>query len=195
MDAQTQQDQHTMYLDMLYGESWRWGGETRNVVKWPLALVDKGNADILKKVSTPCIEFDGQLKTLVASMTKTMTDNRGVGISAIQIGVPYRVVCVRGNSGITFAVNPRVVASSDEKTSMKEGCLSFPKLFVSVFRPSECEVEYQDLDGQMRKIACEGLEARVFQHEIDHLNGLTMLDRIAKLWQNDAQLKYRQLNK
>jgi len=135
-----------------------------------------------KKVNT----FGLALQQLVDDMLETMRDEPGIGLAANQIGVPQQVIVVELpkdeedlQSGRTFAVaNPKIVRASREQEEMEEGCLSVPGLVGDVWRSVEVIVTGQDVHGKRMRIKARDLLARVFQHEIDHLNGTLFIDRI-----------------
>ena len=114
-------------------------------------------------------------------MFETMYKNNGIGLAAVQIGVLKRVVVIDiENEGKFVLINPKIVSFSENKTIMQEGCLSVPDGQYSVERPERVVVEYTDLDGKVNKIETGGLLSKCFQHEIDHLNGHTIVDRGVK---------------
>lgn len=118
---------------------------------------------------------------LASSLFETMFENRGIGLSANQVGLPYRVFVVgfeKENKQVFF--NPRIIETSLEKTVLDEGCLSFPHLYLKVNRPASVTVEYQHVSGERKKDTFHGLTARVILHEYDHMEGKTMLDNVGK---------------
>jgi peptide deformylase len=130
--------------------------------------------------------FGPPLERLVEDMLETMRDEPGIGLAANQIGVPQRVIVVElpkdeedPQSGRTYAVvNPKIARASREQEEMEEGCLSVPGLVGDVWRSKEVTVKGQDVQGKRIRIKARDLLARVFQHEIDHLNGVLFIDRI-----------------
>ena len=151
----------------------------------------------LTEVSTPW-EFgiDGDAEALEKAMCEFMIDNHGIGLAANQIGITKRVF-VMGSYNIPgfpepFALfNPRVVKASEEQDLSKEGCLSYPDLWLSIKRPSVIEVEYQDSKGNLHEVAMSGLIARCFQHELDHLNGVCFVDIVSPVKLQLAMKKLR----
>jgi peptide deformylase len=130
-------------------------------------------------LTTPCSDvaaFDSGLKALVADMTYTMLLNRGVGLAANQVGVGKRVLVWVLNGKQDYLINPTVKHKSGVRRS-KEGCLSFPGMFVEASRWSSGVFSGVDLDGNPKVIEADGLLAVILQHELDHLDGLTFLDR------------------
>jgi peptide deformylase len=129
---------------------------------------------------------DAELRALVDDMFETMYKAPGVGLAAIQVGVPRRVVTVdtakkdEPKNPQVF-LNPEIVWSSEEKSTYEEGCLSIPEYYEEVERPSEVNVRFMGLDGKTQELAANGLLATVLQHEIDHINGVLFIDHISKL--------------
>lgn len=113
---------------------------------------------------------------LAHKLAQTMIINKGLGLSANQIGLPYRVFVITGNP-ITCCFNPRIVNASEETLTLEEGCLSYPELAVKVTRPRVIKVRYTQPDGKTVTRQFQDLTARVFQHELDHMDGITFLER------------------
>lgn len=146
-----------------------------DVVKYPDPILSLECADVTV--------FDQELKALVDHMAETMYATNGVGLAANQVGLSRRLILVDPSGGevsseLVAFVNPSVTWSSPERDLAKEGCLSLPGALINVSRPIACDVVYLDLDGMLRSMRCTGYRARIVQHEIDHLLGLTMLDRV-----------------
>ena len=145
----------------------------RNIVKYPNKM--------LQEVSVEVKYIDKKIKKLVDDMFETMYKNNGIGLAAVQVGVLKRVIVIDiENEGKFVLINPKIVSFSENKTIMQEGCLSVPDGQYSVERPERVVVEYTDLDGKVNKIETGGLLSKCFQHEIDHLNGHTIVDRGVK---------------
>lgn len=145
----------------------------RNVIKYPNKL--------LQETSIEVKYIDKKIKKLVEDMFDTMYENNGIGLAAVQIGVLKRVVVIDiENDGKFALINPKIVGYSENKTTMQEGCLSVPNGYYSVERPEEVIVEYTGLDGENNRIEASGLLSKCLQHEIDHLNGYTIVDRGVK---------------
>jgi peptide deformylase len=140
----------------------------------------------LRLVSKPVAKVDAAVRKLVEDMFETMYDAPGIGLAAIQVGEPKRVITVdlakkdEPRQPQVF-INPEIVAHSEEKTIHEEGCLSIPEYYEEVERPAEVTVRYLDLDGKAQEVAATGLLATCLQHEIDHLNGILFIDHISKL--------------
>jgi len=130
------------------------------------------------------VEFS---KTLV----KTMRDENGLGLAAPQLGVNLRIFAVRSDPNFVF-VNPKIVWSSPETIVLEEGCLSYPSIFIKVTRPRNIRVRYSEPNGNIVTKLFEDLSARIIQHEYDHLEGITMLDRANLIHREKAM---RQLKK
>ncbi len=141
---------------------------------------------LLRQVSKPIERVDADLKRLADDMLETMYDAPGIGLAAIQIGVPRRMLVIdvsregEEKQPLVF-VNPEVVASSDERSVYEEGCLSIPDYYAEVERPATVTVKYLDRDGKEQTVQADGLLATCLQHEIDHLNGVLFIDHISRL--------------
>jgi peptide deformylase len=140
----------------------------------------------LRSVSKPVAKIDDEVRTLVADMFETMYEAPGIGLAAIQVGVPLRVVTMDLSKREEHAepkvfINPEIVSSSEDKSVYEEGCLSIPDIHEDVERPARVKVKYLDLDGKPQEADAEGLFATCIQHEIDHLNGVLFIDHISKL--------------
>jgi peptide deformylase len=141
---------------------------------------------VLRRNSDPVDAITGEIRALVADMFDTMYDAPGVGLAAIQIGVPKRVVTIdtskeEGVRDARVFINPQIVWSSEEKRVYDEGCLSIPEYYGEVERPDRVRVRFRDLDGKEQEIEADGLLATCIQHEIDHLNGVLFIDHLSKL--------------
>ena len=140
----------------------------------------------LRLKSEPVKAVDKSLRALIDDMFETMYAAPGIGLAAIQIGVPKRVVTMdlakkdEPKQPQVF-INPEVVWTSDEKATYEEGCLSIPEYYEEVERPKSVKVKYLDLDLKPQEIEADGLLATCLQHEIDHINGVLFIDHISKL--------------
>lgn len=137
-------------------------------------------------------ESGRHLRTLVKRMTRAMRDVPGIGLAATQVGVQERVIVYEIDDGVTALVNPRIVEASEECTVEEEGCLSFPGLVVPVERPLRVVCDASTVDGEALSIEADELTARVIQHEIDHLDGVLMIDRADPEERKAALKRYRQ---
>jgi peptide deformylase len=140
----------------------------------------------LRLVSEPVKTVDAELRALVDDMFETMYEAPGVGLAAIQLGIPRRIVTVDTSrkddeKQPQAYLNPEVVWSSEEKGTYEEGCLSIPEYYEEVERPAQVKVRFTDLDGKIQEVEANGLLATVLQHEIDHTNGVLFIDHISKL--------------
>ena len=141
---------------------------------------------ILRQVSLPVEKVGNEERQLMDDMLETMYDAKGIGLAAIQIGVPKRIIVMDiGNrekeKEPMYFVNPIIKNKNIEKSIYEEGCLSVPGQFAEVERPSKCEVEYLDYYGQKKILKAEGLLATCIQHEMDHLEGILFIDYLSKL--------------
>jgi peptide deformylase len=140
----------------------------------------------LRLVSEPIKTIDREVKALVADLFETMYDAPGIGLAAIQVGVPRRVVTMdlskkeEAQEPRVF-INPEILWRSDEKATYEEGCLSIPEFYEEVERPIKVRVKYLDLEGREQELEASGLLATCLQHEIDHLNGVLFIDHISRL--------------
>ena len=130
----------------------------------------------LFKVSRPVTEFDERLHCLLDDMAETMAKAEGVGLAAVQVGILRRVVVIDCGDGKIELINPRIVGQSGKQEG-PEGCLSFPGEYFVVERPNTVVVEAQDRFGNPFKLKGEGLKARAFCHELDHLDGVVFKDK------------------
>jgi peptide deformylase len=132
---------------------------------------------VLKSRATPVKDFDGSLERLAQDMFRVMRENEGMGLAGNQIGRLKRIFVVAYEDEEYVVVNPKIEESSDEVAEDVEGCLSIPEIRVEVERPAAVTVTGQNLTGALFRIEAEGILARAFQHEIDHLDGVLILDR------------------
>lgn len=137
---------------------------------------------VLKKKSKEIKKITPEIKELTLDMEETMVKNEGIGLAAPQIGSLKRMIVIQVNKEPAVFINPKIVKKSKEKEIMEEGCLSFPGVFLEIKRPRKIEVEALTLNGEKVLFETEGLLSRVFQHEIDHLDGILLIDRI-NFWQ------------
>ncbi|MDD3798270.1 MAG: peptide deformylase [Novosphingobium sp.] len=174
----------------------------------------------LKTVSKPVEAFDDELKTLVADMFETMYDAPGIGLAAIQVGVPLRVLVIdlqpededaepelcHSHGGhehyhqptrkepLVF-INPEILDPSEEHSVYQEGCLSVPEIYAEVERPARIRARWQDIDGNTHEEDMDGLLATCLQHEMDHLEGILFIDHLSRLKRNMALKKLEKLRK
>ena len=154
---------------------------------------------LLKEVSIEVNQIDKSVQKFMDDMVETMYQEKGVGLSAVQVGSLVRIVvmdvsyelgrCDEGHCGDSHAtnknpiymVNPKIIWSSKNLSSCHEGCLSFPEIRAEIKRPATIEVEFLDYYGHKQTLKAEGLLATCVQHEIDHLNGITFVDYLSKM--------------
>jgi peptide deformylase len=144
-------------------------------------LIDSKNL-ILRKKSQKIKEIDSEIRELSQDMSQIMVEKQGVGLAAVQIGELKRIILVQTEDGLKFFVNPEIVEKSKETETAEEGCLSLPGLWLKIKRAKQVEVKFLNLQGQEETIKAQGLLARILQHEIDHLDGKLIIDRIS-FWQ------------
>jgi len=154
---------------------------------------------ILRSTSTPVETVDDDLRRLLDDMLETMYDAPGIGLAAIQVGVPRRIVVLdvgtkedRDAHNPLFLINPEIVHLGEETRVYEEGCLSLPDVMVDIERPKEAVVRYIDCDGRSQELSADGLLATALQHEIDHLDGKLIIDFLSKL---RRQMVVRRLKK
>jgi peptide deformylase len=137
---------------------------------------------VLKSSATPVDRFDDSLRRQVGRMAGLLNDALGVGLAAPQLGLSQRLLVYRvgPDAPLIALVNPRVEWASEDLETLDEGCLSIPGIVVDVDRPVHVRVRAQDEEGEERLVEASGLEARVIQHEIDHLDGVLILDRTSR---------------
>ena len=141
---------------------------------------------ILRQVSKSVERVGKEEQTLMDDMLETMYDANGIGLAAIQIGVPKRIIVMdlskedKGKNPMYF-VNPVVKNKNKELSTYEEGCLSVPNQFAEIDRPTNCEIEYLDYYGEKKILKANGLLATCIQHEMDHLEGILFIDYLSKL--------------
>jgi peptide deformylase len=147
-----------------------------------LRFVRQWGDPVLKSRARPVDRFDDDLRTQIEQMGRIMEDALGIGLAATQLGKLHRVLVYRvePDSPVNAVVNPVIEWSGDERDTAEEGCLSLEGVLVDVERPVHVRVRAQDERGEPITIEASGLEARVLQHEIDHLDGVLILDRISR---------------
>ena len=140
---------------------------------------------ILRQVSKPVVNVGDEERKLMDDMLETMYATNGIGLAAIQIGIPKRIIVIDiskdGKKNPMFFVNPIIKNKDKEKTTYEEGCLSVPNYFAEVDRPKYCEIEYLDYSGESKVLKADGLLATCIQHEMDHLEGILFIDYLSKL--------------
>jgi peptide deformylase len=163
----------------------------------------------LKQVSEPVSQVTDETRRLMDDMLETMYEAPGIGLAAIQIGVPQRIIVmdlgkpvsdeeeaaakakgqkVKPDPDPRYFINPEIVWASDDLVYCEEGCLSVPDLYEEVERPSQVRVRYLDYDGKQQELDCDGMLAVCIQHEMDHLQGILFIDHLSRL-KRDMMLK------
>ena len=142
----------------------------------------------LRQKSTDVEKVDDNTRKLMDDMLETMYDAPGIGLAAIQIGVPKRVIVIDlsrdEKKTPMYFVNPKIIVKSEINSTYEEGCLSVPGQFAEVDRPDKCHISYLDYNGQKQELKAEGLLATCIQHEMDHLEGILFIDYLSKLKKN-----------
>jgi peptide deformylase len=154
----------------------------------------------LRLVSKTIARVDDDLRKLIDDMIETMHDAPGVGLAAIQIAEPIRLLVVdtakkEDPPDPHTVINPEIVWSSEERSTYEEGCLSIPEYYAEVERPASVRVRALDREGKEREVLAEGLLATVLQHEIDHLDGVLFIDHISKLKRDRVIKKFQKAAK
>jgi peptide deformylase len=150
----------------------------------------------LKKKSLPVAQVDDALRALMDDMLETMYAAPGIGLAAIQVGEPVRVIVMdlsrsEGPKQPRYFVNPQIVWASEETAPYEEGCLSVPEIYDEVERSAKVSVRYLDYDGKPVEEDAEGLYAVCIQHEIDHLDGVLFIDHLSRLKRDRAVAKVK----
>jgi peptide deformylase len=159
-----------------------------------LAHVRKFGDPVLRVEARPVDVFDDRLREEVARMGALMVDSLGIGLAATQVGTLHRVLVYRveHDSPVNVLVNPVIEWKGGEEETLEEGCLSLPGVHVDVERPVYVRVRAQDAAGEPLLVEASGLEARVIQHEIDHLDGVLILDRASREQRKEAMRTLRE---
>ncbi len=149
----------------------------------------------LKLVSEPVAGVDAAVRRLADDMLETMYEAPGIGLAAIQIAVPKRIVTIdlarkEEPKQPIVLINPEITWTSEEFSVYEEGCLSIPEYYEEVERPAKCRVRYLDLDGKVQELDCDGLLATCVQHELDHLNGVLFIDHLSRLKRERVMKKF-----
>jgi len=141
---------------------------------------------ILRQISQPVEKVGDEERELMRDMLETMYSLNGIGLAAIQIGIPKRIIVLdiskeENKKNPMYFVNPIIKNKNKELVTYEEGCLSVPGLFAEIDRASECDVEYLDFNGEKKMLKASGLFATCIQHEIDHCDGKLFIDYLSKL--------------
>jgi len=165
-----------------------------------LTVGDPADVKILRQVSDPVERVDDELRALMDDMLETMYDAPGIGLAAVQVGVPKRVIVMdlarEGEEPAPrYFVNPEIFDANEDEAPYEEGCLSVPEIYDAVDRPTRCKVRYLNYDGEEVVEEAEGLAAVCNQHEMDHLNGVLFIDHLSRLKRQRAIQKVKKLEK
>ena len=155
---------------------------------------------LLRQISEPVEKVGVEEKKLMDDMLDTMYEAPGIGLAAIQIGIPKRIIVMdisrdEKKKEPRYFVNPTIKNKNKEKSIYEEGCLSIPDQFAEIERPKACEVEYLDYDGKKQILKAEGLLATCIQHEMDHLEGILFIDYLSKLKKSMIIKKLSKVNR
>jgi peptide deformylase len=151
---------------------------------------------ILRQVSRPLERVDDDVRQLVEDMFETMYAAPGVGLAAVQVGVPLRLIVLdaaeEGEERQPLAmINPEILSFGEEKRVYEEGCLSIPDVRVEIERPASVHVRFLDIEGRPQELKAEGLLATAIQHEIDHLEGRLIIDYLSRLKRDIIVRKFK----
>jgi len=155
---------------------------------------------ILRRISEPVAAVTDDTRKIMDDMLATMYDAPGIGLAAIQIGVPQRIIVIDlakdgEEKAPLYLVNPEIVEASEELADYEEGCLSIPDFFEMVSRSKQVKIRFLDRQGEKRELDCTGVLATCVQHEIDHLNGVLFIDYISKLKRDRIVKKFTKAQK
>jgi peptide deformylase len=153
---------------------------------------------VLREVSTPVERVDAELLRLADDMLETMYEAPGIGLAAIQVGVPKRLIVLDVSKDDNarkplVMVNPEVVKLGDEMRIYEEGCLSIPDVHVEIERPASLTVRYVDREGKTQEMSADGLLATAIQHELDHLDGRLIIDFLSRLRRDMIVRRFRKM--
>jgi len=155
---------------------------------------------LLRELSAPIEDVDDDVNRLFDDMLETMYAAPGVGLAAVQVSVPKRMVVIDTSDDAEARnplcmVNPKIVKHSDTLRLYEEGCLSLPEVLVEIERPDRITVEYIDRQGKQRSLEAEGLQAIAIQHEVDHLQGKLIIDFLSRLKRDIIVRKFKKLSR
>lgn len=154
----------------------------------------------LQAVSTDVDKVNDEIRKLVDDMADSMYEADGIGLAAVQIGVPKRVIVIdldqkEGKKNLRAFINPKILWASEETAVFEEGCLSVPEIWDDVERPARIRCEYLDRDGVKQSLEADGMLATCLQHEMDHLNGVLFIDHLSRLKRSMAIKKLTKAKK
>jgi peptide deformylase len=155
----------------------------------------------LRATSAPVERVDDEVRRFLDDMLETMYEAPGIGLAAVQVGLPRRLVAIdvakredeNADPNPLFLINPEILWRSDERAVHEEGCLSIPEYYAEVERPASVRVRYLDRDGKLQEIEADNILAVCLQHEIDHLDGILFIDHLTPLKRNLYKKKRRKM--
>jgi peptide deformylase len=159
---------------------------------------------ILKQISKPVAQVDDSVRALMDDMLASMYAAKGIGLAAVQIGEPVRVIVMDLEWGKEdmpdhfaprYFANPEIIWTSEEMSSYDEGCLSVPEYYDGIERPAKCRLRYLDRDNKQVEEDCEGMFATCIQHEMDHLEGVLFIDHLSRLRRDRALAKVKKVQR
>ena len=164
----------------------------REIIKLPDPL--------LRQVSEPVAHVSDDTRRILDDLLDTMYDAPGIGLAAVQIGIPLRLIVIdlaKDGEERTpiFLINPEIIWASEEQSDYEEGCLSIPEFFDMVTRPKEVRIRFLNRAGESQEMHCSGVLATCVQHEIDHLNGVLFIDYLSKLKRDRIVKKFAKAQK
>lgn len=154
-----------------------------------LKIITYPNKILRTKLDEVKIFGTEELKKIVKEMTRIMKKYDGIGLAANQVGINAKIVVIEFDDKTMEFINPKIIQKSFLKQESTEGCLSFPKISGIVNRPKNLQVQYQDISGEKHKVKISGLYANVFEHEIDHTNGIVFTDKIKNFSEGEKLFK------
>lgn len=160
-----------------------------------LELLKENDPQLLEISEDWNFRADGDPSELIKSMAKVMFVQGGIGLAAPQVGVLKRIFIMGNPEELIACINPKIVSVSEDRETGQEGCLSFPNLWLNVKRPAKIKVSYQNVTGEEVEAELDGLHARVFLHEFDHLMGVTFDQRVSNLGLQMAKERRKKKNK
>lgn len=146
-----------------------------------MKIITGENNPLLRQKSKPVEKLDQEIFLLIEKMKKIVIEKEALGLAAIQVGVPLKIIVCKTEKDFKVFINPEIIKTSKEKESFIEGCLSLPNYYGEVVRPKTVVIKAINENGKKIKLKAYGLLARVIQHEIDHLNGVLFIDRATKV--------------
>lgn len=155
---------------------------------------------LLRTESAEIERIDDELVKFTEDMLETMYDAPGIGLAAVQVAVPRRVIVLDTaredeEKNPYVMINPKILQKGDVMRSYEEGCLSIPKIYAEIERPDEIEVEYLDIKGKKQLLKADGLLSTVIQHEVDHLDGMLFIDYLSRLKRDRLVKKFSKMKK